>query len=53
MELFQENVIITANIFNVMLVSAIWLDRHGIIREDEMTPGGEVDPNCWTVFRLG
>jgi hypothetical protein len=38
MELFQENVIVTANNFNVMLVNPIWLDEHGIVRRDEILP---------------
>jgi hypothetical protein len=35
MELFQENVIVTANTFNVSLVSQLWLVNNRIVLEEE------------------
>jgi hypothetical protein len=42
MELFQQNIVVTASNFNVLLVNQIWLDEHGVIPRGEMAPGASV-----------
>jgi hypothetical protein len=37
MDLFQENVIVTASNFNVTLISQVWLIDNGIVRRDEFS----------------
>ena len=44
MDLFQENVIVTANDFNITLVTQMWLINNGIVREEEFAVG----PNLFT-----
>lgn len=38
MQLHHENAIVTANNFNVMLVSQVWLINNGIVNVDEFNP---------------
>lgn len=44
MELFQENVIVTANNFNVTLITQLWLVEVGVALRDEFLEGSTFSP---------